>query len=747
MRPLTFKTLLGTALLSAGSLTLEIALTRVLSVLYVQSYVFLVLSVAVLGVSVGAALATLFPRLRTETALWAGAAGLAAVALTLASIMTMGSPLWLMFVLAGTPYMGVGLALTSLFSRNANRSPALYGADLGGAGLGVVVALPLLNALGGLGGMLAAAALLGLASLLFGTRRSSLLLTSFTLLAALSSTIFPWARLDMGQLATPKPILEQLAAGGEVVDTRWNAFSRTDLVLRTDLGAYYLYVDGGAGSLIPDAAQPERWARDIGSFPFRADAPRSAFIIGPGGGLDVALARLYGVTDITAAEVNGSSVQLVRDLGEYAGNLYGSTVKVAVDEGRSVLRRSGRDYDLIFLSQVVTQAAEARGYALAENTLYTTEAFHDYLGHLSPSGQIVLKLYDEVTLSRALFTALQTLTETGSTETEAAQHVLALLDTRASPPIPLLVVKKQPLSRDEAVRLARVAEASGYDLLYVPGLLENPPLGDLTAGRSSLDDLIATAAPVDLRPVSDDRPFFYQFERGLPHALRPLVIALGLVLFLGLTILIPMQRGLEPPLKLAPILFAALGFGFMTVEITLIQRTQLFLGRPALALSLVLGTLLLGGGAGSLLAGRLFKRRPRRGIVVSSALVVVTLLLWSVAWPALSNAFLAGSVGARATATALSLLPLALVLGMPFPLALRWVGAAGERQVALAWTVNGVASVMGSVAATALGIVFGFQSVALTALGSYALVALLGLGMSRRRAAQGNSPRTGLNTL
>lgn len=711
---------------------LEIVLTRVLSVLYLQSYVFLVLSVAVLGLSVGAALATLFPRLRDEAkvALWASLAGLAALILTLFSVVTMGSPLWLMFVLAGTPYVGVGLALTSLFSRNAGGSERLYGADLSGAGLGVLAALPLLNALGGLGGMLAAAAVLGLSSLLLGRSRLSLLLTGFTALAVLGGLAFPWFRLDMKKLATPKPILDQLDAGGDIVASRWNAFSRTDLVYRADRDTYYLYVDGGAGSLVPDVAQPSRWVQDIGSFPFNADMPESAFIIGPGGGLDVALARLNDVADITAVEVNGSSVHLVRDLSEDVGNIYGPSVKTIVDEGRSALRRSGRNYDLIFLSQVVTQAAEARGYALAENTLYTTEAFHDYLDHLSPTGQIVLKLYDELTLSRALFTALQTLSEEGLSEADATRHVFALLDTRATPPIPLLVVKKRALPREEAVRLARAAEASGYALLFVPGLLENPPFDALASGRTRLADLVATGAAVDLRPVSDDRPFFYNFEQGLPRALRPLVLGLGLVFLLGVIVL-PVQR-LEPPLRAAPAVFAALGFGFMTVEITLIQRTQLFLGHPVLALSLVLGTLLLAGGLGSLLAGRLFKERPWRGILVSSAWIVIALLVWSSVWPVLANALLEGSVGTRAALAALSLLPLALPLGMPFPLALRAVREAGERQVALAWTVNGITSLMGSVVATTLALVSGFQTVALVALGSYALVTLLSLGALRR---------------
>jgi hypothetical protein len=80
-----------------------------------------------------------------------------------------------------------------------------------------------------------------------------------------------------------------------------------------------------------------------------------------------------------------------------------------------------------------------------------------------------------------------------------------------------------------------------------------------------------------------------------------------------------------------------------------------------------------------------------------------------------------------ALGTALAILPLALPLGMPFPLALRSLGRHGREPVALAWAVNGVASVAGAVAATALALAFGLRLVAATAACCYLVAAALGL--------------------
>jgi hypothetical protein len=717
--------LLGLALLSAGGLVLELSLVRVLSAFYAYTYVYVVLSLALLGVGLGAALAALRPRWRTSErlSLWAALAGLSALLLTAAAPWAAARGLPELTLLASSvPYLFVGLALATAFARHSQASPRLYWADLTGAALGTLSAIPILNAVGGFGGMLVGGTLLAGSSLAFGGMWAAGALTGlgFVLLSVQTSI---GTLVDYPSAATSKPIRLQLDAGGEIVETRWNAFARTDLVYRPDHGSYYLYMDGGAGSLVPSAQHPERWRHDIGRFPFVADPPERVFVIGPGGGLDIALARatLEEAPDIVAVELNAASVALTRALADYASDLYGSGVTVKVDEGRSALRRDAGQYDLIFLSQVVAQAAEARGLALSENSVYTVEAFHDYLDHLAPGGQIALKLYDEPTLTRALFTVLQALLERGSSDAEAARHLLALLDTRASPPIPLLVVYDEPLTRSEAVRRARVAEGLGLALLYVPELLAHPPLDGLLGGEVGLEQLVADTGRIDLRPTRDDWPFFFQFERGVPQALRPLAFTLGTLLLGGLVALAGFGRQSSTPVRLIGT-FALLGVGFMTVEIAALQRSQLFLGHPTVNLSVVLATLLLGGGLGSNLAGRVAFGGEARAVRFSALAVGLVFALWLAAWPHLSQTFLHASLPWRSLVVAASLSPLALALGMPFPLALRWAGRYREGAVALGWAVNGVTSVAAAVGATIFALMWGFGPVALLGLASYGLL-------------------------
>ncbi|MEM7734795.1 MAG: hypothetical protein AAF267_03310 [Deinococcota bacterium] len=727
------RTLISLALFSAGSLLLELSLARVFSVLYTQSYVFLLLSLAVLGIALGASLAIISPRLRqlTKVAGWLALAASSTLLVCGVVVLSMGTGLWLLLVLLLVPYSFLGLTLVSVFSHDASQSPLLYAVDLLGAGTMVLVSIPLLNLLGGLNAAVLAAVLIALASLTININitpsRSwasvlAVIVIGFGLVQAFSSFL----QLDMQRLAVNKPILERLEAGANILDTRWDAFARTDLVYQPDQDAYYLYMDGGAGSIIPDAARPERWQQDIGRFPFVADEPDAAFLIGAGGGLDVAQAKAAGVTDITVVEVNRASVEMVRELEPYAGPLYDEPVEVLIDEGRSVLQRSQQAYDLIFLSQVISQAAEARGLVMAENRLYTVEAFQGYLEHLTPNGQVVFKLYDELTLTRALFTAVQSLSERGIPQAETSQHLLALLDVRSTPPIPLLVVKKQALDRTEAIRLARVAEAQGYALLFVPHLLANPPLDALVTGQLSLAEVLEQTPEVNLQPVTDNQPFFYQFEPHLPRFLQGLLGSLAAMLLIVIVLYGVVYPRIPVGFKLSPWLFACLGVGFMALEISLLQRTQLLLGHPTLALGLTLGLLLIGSGLGSYLT-RWFQAVPRHGIAISALLIAVLWLLITFGWPYVETTLQGQRLIIRVLGVSgLVFLP-AVFLGMPFPLALSRLGQHQPQLVAVAWSVNGLMSVFGSVAATALALQYGFASTAWLVVLSYGAVVVLAL--------------------
>src|SRR5947199_7974733 len=77
-----------------------------------------------------------------------------------------------------------------------------------------------------------------------------------------------------------------------------------------------------------------------------------------------------------------------RKFPQYSNGLYlRPEVSMFVEDGRSFIRRSRQHYQVIQATLVDTWASTAAGaFALSENNLYTTEAFIDYLGHLTDDG-------------------------------------------------------------------------------------------------------------------------------------------------------------------------------------------------------------------------------------------------------------------------------------------------------------------------------------------------------------------------
>lgn len=751
---------LATALLSASGLMFEIVLTRLTSLFYFSPFVYVLLSVALLGIGIGAAVATLVPRSRNANTLpqVAAAVSLAMLCVTVLTLVLATVPgRWLALALLSAPYMFLGHALATLFACAAQvdrraATERLYLADLVGAGLGALLSVALLDAMGAVGAALATAALPAAAAFLLlspsqvparRTRPSFRVLAPAALVLALGMSLLqavtgvPGAPLR--SMATPKPLQRALRSDATPVLHRWDAFGRSDLIRRSD-GSLYVYLDGGAGSLVPDLATPSAWLHDVGSFPFAALEPESVFIIGPGGGLDVAIARAYETRSITAVELNAGAVDLANQAsarGWLAGPpIYGGDVDLVIDEGRSVLRRREGSYDLVLLSQVATDAAEVRSFALAENTVYTVASFRDALARLAPGGALALKLYDELTLTRAMTTALAALGEQGVPAPTAARHLFAVLDARQSRPVPLLMVFDHALATGESVALARLAEASGLGLLFAPGLFARPPLDGLLSGEIGIDDLVAASPEADIAPVYDGKPFFFEFEPGLPRALQPLLWVLA-----GLTlILVPLvawrQRRRPGAARAAPVSFALLGAGFMLVEVDVLRRVHAYLGHPILGLAVGLGALLIGAGLGAGLSGR-GDRTPaaswRRSALAALSVAVVA-SIWGVLAPSVLTLSLQAPNLTRSIVAALLVLPLALPLGIPFPSALRAVGRHGAGEVALAWAVNGVASVVGGSAATALALAWGYGSVHLAGVACYlaAAVTAAALGSADR---------------
>jgi hypothetical protein len=744
--------LVGIALLSLAGMALEITLTRVFAVLFFYHYVFAILSVAMLGVGLGAAL--IYGRktvpdpvgtlklAQTLTLL----AGLVVLGLALAVVLTVAvDGRLLLAVLAAIVYLLLGMTLTALFTAWPQSSPTLYGADLCGAGLGAAAAIPLLNWLGGLDALPFTVVLFAASSTLFGLAQGHKIgrwqAAGAGAMAGVVATLLVLGGfdLDMGRLATPKPLTQQLQQSPEsrVDFTLWDAFARVDLLESSAHPEYkQVYINGAAGSIMPrwpsSADDEQRITDDIGYFPFASSPPGRAFVLGPGGGKDVLFALLAGSQDIITIEVSPGVVQAAHRYADYNGDLFDHPyVTVAVDEGRSYLRRSGMQFDLISLSEVIALTAERSSYVLAENYVYTIEALHDYLDALAPGGRIALKLYDEYTLTRAFTTAVATLREEGLDEAAATRRMVALLDPKllskeAPFRSPLLILYRDPVSPQAAEEILGDIEQAGYIPLFVPHVYERPPLSDLTSGQATLEELVDNFARADISPTTDDRPFFYEFRHGLPEVLRQLLVGLGVLAALALACLLWRRKSVPEGFWPLVLYFALLGISFMFVELAAIQQLTLFLGHPTTALTVGLFAALVSSGLGSLAGNCLGRGRPARTLWVAGLLGGLLALAYAGLIPVLTGALLALSLPVRIAAAMAVVFPLFFALGMPFPLGLQEVERrAGPSMIPMAWGVNGVTSVIGSVSGIALAILWGFDTVLAAGGFLYLAIALL----------------------
>jgi hypothetical protein len=207
---------------------------------------------------------------------------------------------------------------------------------------------------------------------------------------------------------------------------------------------------------------------------------------------------------------------------------------------------------------------------------------------------------------------------------------------------------------------------------------------------------------------------------------RILVLTAGILLVLAAAgFALPLaigRRAVERPRASSLVYFAALGLGFLLLEIVLVQRFVLFLGFPTYALSVVLFALLLFTGVGSQLAARAV--RPRARLAQALVLAVVLIVVGALVLAPVLAALIDLPFAARVAATVALLAPVGVVLGVAMPIGLTRFGGLYPEGVAYAWAVNGLASVLASVLGVVTALFFGFRVTMLLAAACY-LVALV----------------------
>jgi hypothetical protein len=775
--------LAGVFLMALAVLTYEVALTRAFSVLLRYHFVFLAVSLATCGLGIGGLLDFLVLRKSLRPgepgiapSLLAAAAAIAFVG-SISLLFSTSLSAWLtsLAVVGGIcilPFIAAGAFMSHLFAAYSAQGGRLYFYDLTGAALGscvVIIALQLTGATNVplLCGMLAALAGAAVARA-WAPRAAGVALAGLMaggLAYNLRARVIDLPTVPPGADPSAKPLFRELGdprIKAKIVHTEWNAFARTDVVAYARANGEYapsddlfIYTDGEVptnmihfdGDLSEVAS---RYGRFIGFFPFRTGRPRSVLLIGPGGGIDVLLALAVGAEKIEGAELNPSMLPIVRRFRDFAGPVYDyANVDVRVEEGRSYVRRSDGQYDLIYMALTKTATTAASSLALVESYVHTVEGFRDYLAHLSDKGQVAMVCQHSLVLMRLFLTGLAALRAEGMSTENALQHLAAVSVPRASyaegPYRHMLIVHRRPLSKVRAHLLAKEAIGLGLVPAFVPGAYEPEPFDWLREQGMGLDEFARRfdgwwrGAEVNVGPCTDDRPFVIDLTWGIAPRFRNFALAIvgAVVVFSGVTV---WQLGRSRPITAtgpgpvdsgsagvgvltgAVVYFALLGAGYMLVEVCLAQKLILYLGYPALTLSVILFSLLVGSGLGSLFS----QRWPGTTMLRSAALAALVVCVGVVALLATLPAMLSGTLGwaiqARCLTAAAILAPLGFAMGMPFPTGLREVGGWEAGIVPWAWGVNGVTSVLGSVLAMLAAKLYGFQTVLLGGAAVYAAI-------------------------
>jgi spermidine synthase len=753
--------LVGVAASSCGALLLELALTRLFSVVLFYHFAFLAISIALLGLGSGGVFAYLGKRwlARFETrGLLATlcAANALAVPAVLELCLHVGVSLELsranfgrltaIYLCSAVPFFITGVEFSILFAREAEHIPRLYGADLAGGALACLLVVPLLNWLGGPNTILFAAALAAAAGAVWAASPGLRKLTT-VLAAALLLLI---AANHSGKL------IDITKAKGKVRDPAWVEFARWNAISRVEVDrqgyAKAIVIDADASTYIMNAAPGQwtgtDWEKNLMSAPpalANVLRPRGEYaIIGPGGGVDVLRAVANGSPSVTGIEINSIIANTIMRgrYADYAYHLYERPeVHIHVGDGRSFIRNSKQSFDVVQMTLVDTWASTGAGaFALSENSLYTVEAFREYFEHLKPDGLVAItrwEFHQPREALRVVAVAMQALHELGVSN-PARNFMVVSQGQLDEDGIPVAVLAKKsaftPAEEEAARSHMRIYRA--LTPIFLPSDIELPPEVEPTPFSALItgNDPYAFARQYayNVAPVRDNAPFFfftlklgqilgrrYGVQQGIDWKVNVGVAVLATVLVISLAavlafLVVPMalRGGGRRPSVVPLFYFVAIGLGYILVEIAFIQRFVLFLGHPTYALTVVVFLLLLSSGAGSL-ASRGWLNQTGRS-VLPLALIACAILLYVFILPAILNLLVGLAFVAKLAVSAVLLAPLGFVMGMPFPSGLRALansqsGEAKDNAVEWAWAMNAGSSVLGSVLAMVIAIQFGLN--------------------------------------
>lgn len=758
-------------------LLLEIIFSKALLFLHLVGTPLSVIPVAFLGLALGAALCLYAsgPRLLVIAQVvfpWS-------VLFALGGLLTLGHPVQVAAVLA-LPFLCAGVLLAE--GLRGGNLHAIYFWDLLGAGCGVLALYFLLPRLGG--ELLLALLLFGLGAVTLAAARLSpqpglarlarLSGVVVMLLAALgggmqlsrdSLNLLRLARQPLPFPSSMIGILQLRNPENRLLHTRWGLVARIDVIESWDdpVGGLFRGVAFPEDSEFHLAAEANAGRPSINFFYndfFFSVVSKTHYmvqkqfmllhenpdvlIVGLGGGDDITRAIEGGARRIVGVEINPETVELMRGpLAEVSDRVY-DHAEVHVMDGRSYVHDTRERFDVISLFFADLFVPFPGSNVFLENYLYTVEAFHDYLAALRDGGVLYIGKWlnnyrENVELFRIVTTAWQALEEAGVPD--PGEHLLVMglrLDSRetfAGKDAGFLLLKKTPFTPDEVEKVL-AASPPPYFPIYTPGRPGPTDLGRFFAAPDKAAFL--AGLPSDVAPTRDDRPFFYEFDREhrlQKQLLRNLLLVILVILGPPLGWFFWKRLALGSLTESVDVFyFALLGLGYGMLQLSLIQRFNLFLGSPIYSMMTIMTLFLVLGGVGSYLS----RNWSARAVRVAFVLMLAGFLAAHLGHDVIAGLGRAMGYEARCLLLAAFLLVPCVLVGVPFPSYLRLAQPPHSDAVAFYYAVNCISLVLGTLVSLHFSMVYGFSRLLLASLGCY-LLALPPLWLLNRRRSGGTT--------
>lgn len=777
------KTAFGVFCIALASLLLEINLIRVFDVLWYPNMAYMVITLAVFSFGLAGVFLAIRPIKNTDN-LWI-------VLSVITSLMAawvlhmqwaidrlpfdynllntdqfgeMAVNFLLIYVVICVPFFFAGLVLSIVFTHYAKQIRKLYFWDLIGAALGSVLLIPLLPKVGTTGILLVVAGLSVLSAACFcATRKTFGALVLVFIAAAL--VFFPFTR---DQIDTFEPHMHKRAFKPLVKDinegTWWDPISKINVLNTSGLtNRKWIAYDGGTQSSffypfdgdfkklrasLPQSASNHFWNSYVAVSHFvKADTDARVLIIGSAGGQELKAALTYEAASVDAIELVGTVVALGKTrYADYTGNIMNDPrANVQRGEGRSYLRQTNKEYDIIQMFSNHTSSSIAAGSgAMQAVYLQTVEAYKEYFTHLSDDG--ILHINHHI-YPKMVATASKAWKELGKDNFRA--HVVVSENSGVRDDLPTMMIKMSPWTAEE------ISKIKGY-LRYFqfpvdPMNPENSFLSDdFFVGE--LPQSVLDTVPYRIEEPTDNKPFFTTLRKnldtlpknnpsifvnegvsemmnsqkstGYPIDVMHLIVSAGAALLFALVFtfgpLAFARTGREKWAGKAAFMtyFACLGLGFIMLELVFIQIFMKVIGFPLYTYTVVLFTFLFGAGLGSLASEKL-RLREKGMLWLPFAGIVLTALLVVLAKTVIFGHLLELRTILRILASVVLIFPLAFFLGMPFPLGILTIENKPEGTVAWAWALNGLFTVTGGIFCAIFSVYHGFIATMMVAVAAY----------------------------